>query len=395
MTAALGFTVSPSELGNHANVVSQLADQMGHTLGTAQQASLGSNAFGEIAVALSFANIIKQVASPGMSALSEAQSMLNLVNATMKITAGNYSATELTNLTRFQPGNMNITSAGASINPLTGQPNGTNGTNGSGGARSGANILNDVSSLEKDISGGNWIQGGLAAMNVIRDIGSILSNPVGAIMQFGFSFLMNAIKPLQQAIGWLVGNPGQVASYGNSWQGVAHSVTQIGSTFSATLSKDTANWTGATADNYRAFATDKINTLSAVSTATKAIGNATQVIGQLVQKVQGIIKQLVSQAMGQIVQTAAAASFMISIPVVVAKVVQEVISWMQKIADVIKMLTSAFNTLQPLLSGVSQLLSASHTSLSSGVAPLSPIAQQSVPGINLPTPVGRVAPITT
>lgn len=390
MTAALGFTVSPSELQNHANVVSQLADQMGHALGSAQQATLGGNAFGEIAVALSFANIIKQVASPGMSALSQAQSMLNLVNSTIKITAGNYSSVEQTNMTRFQPGNMNIASSGTSINPLTGQPN----SNTVGGARSGANILNDVSSLEKDISGGNWIQGGLAAMNVVRDIGSILSDPVGAIMQFGFSFLMNAIKPLQQAIGWLVGNPGQVTQYGNQWQGVASSVLQIGNTFSSTLSKDTANWTGATADNYRAFANDKINTLSAVSTATKAIGNATQVIGQLVQKVQNIIKQLVSQAMSQIVQTAAAASFMISIPVVVARVVQEVISWMQKIADVIKMLTSAFNTLQPLMSGLQQLFGASHQSLSSGVAPLSSIPQQSVPGINLPTPVGRVAPVT-
>lgn len=390
MTAALGFTVSPNELQNHANVVGQLSDQMGHTLGTAQQATLGGNAFGEIAVALQFANIIKQVASPGMSSLSQAQSMLNLVNSTIKITAGNYSAVEQTNMTRFQPGNMNITGSGTSINPLTGQPN----SNTVGGARSGANILNDVSSLEKSISGGNWIQGGLAAMNVVRDIGSILSNPVGAIMQFGFGFLMNAIKPLQQAIGWLVGNPSQVASYGNQWQGVASSVNQIGNTFSSTLSKDTANWTGASANNYRAVATDKINTLGAVSTATKAIGNATQVIGQLVQKVQAIIKQLVSQAMGQIVQTASAASFMITIPVVVAEVVQQVISWMQKIASVIQMLTSAFNTLQPLMSGLSQLFGASSKSLSSGVAPLSSIPQQSVPGINMPTPVGRVAPIT-
>jgi len=255
--------------------------------------------------------------------------------------------------------------------------------------------MNDVSSLEKDISGGNWIQGGLAAMNVIRDIGSILSNPVGAIMQFGFSFLMNAIKPLQQAIGWLIGNPGQVSQYGSQWQGVAGSVMQIGNTFSQTLNKDTANWTGVTANNYRSYANNQINTLSAVSTATKAIGNATQVIGQLVQKVQAIIKQLVSQAMGQIVQTAAAASFMISIPVVVAKVVQEVISWMQKIADVIKMLTSAFNTLQPLMSNLQQLFGATHTTMSSGVQPISAIPQQSVPGINLPTPVNRVAPIIT
>ncbi len=388
MTAALGYTVSPTELRSHANVVAQLTDQLGHTLGSAQQATLGGQAFGEIAVALAFANLIKSVAQPGISALSQAQTMLSTINRTISTTATNYDTVEQSNSSRFQPGSTSGSSA-TSTNPLIKSSSAAKSGN------NGASILTDVSSLEKDISSGSWIQAGMAGMKVVSDVGQIMANPIGAVTSFGLNFLVQHVKPLQEAVGWLVGNPGQVSAYGGSWQSVAQSVTQIGSTFASSVSKDTANWTGQAADNYRAYANDKVNTLNAVAAATKAIGGATQVIGQLVQKVRGIIQDLVSKAMQQIIQTALSASFMITIPVVVAEVVREVVDWMQKIASVIKQLTSAFSTLQPLMGSLQQLFGATSKSMSSGVAPLAAIAPAAVPGISLPTPLGRVAPVVT
>lgn len=404
MTTALGssgsgYTVVTSELRDHANVLSQLAGQMGQASSTAQSSVLGSNAFGEIAVALGFVNLIKSVASPGVNSLQQAQQALNLLNTTIKTTAQNYDSVEQNNMSRFMPSTSgSLTGSSSSTSLLSG----TNSLFGSTTTKPttsnnnhGANILNDVNSLEKDISSGNWIQAGLAGMKVVQDIGSIMSDPIGAVVSFGFNFLVNAVKPLHDAIGWLVGNPSQVAGYGNSWQGVAKSVLQIGNTLNQSLNKSTVNWTGAAADSYKATANDKINTLGAVSSATNAIGQATQVVGQLVQKVQQIIKNLVSQAMGQIIQTASAASFMITIPVVVAEVVREVISWMQKIASVIQMLSSTFGKLLPLLTQLAQLFGTTSKSLSSGVQPLSAISPAPVQGITLPTPVARVAPITT
>jgi uncharacterized protein YukE len=186
-----------------------------------------------------------------------------------------------------------------------------------------------------------------------------------------------------------------VSQYGSGWQNIAKTVTQAGTLYNQTLGKDTANWTGAAADSYRATATDKINTLQALSSAAKAVGNATQVVGQLVGKVQKIIQDMVSKAMQQIIQTAMSASFMITIPVVVAEVVQEVVSWMSKIADIIKTLTSAFNTLQPLVGGLTQLFGTANKSLPTGVQPLPTLAPAPVSGISMPTPVGRTAPLLT
>jgi hypothetical protein len=387
MTSALGFTVVPSELATHANVLNQLSGQVGQAQGQAQSAMLGGQAFGVISVALAFANLIKGAATPGISALSQAQSVLSTLSKTISTTATNYGNVEQSNASRFQAGGLTGT-PGSSTNSLFGTT-----TPNAASKNSGASILTDVSSLEKDISSGNWIQGGLAGMKVVSDIGGIMSNPIGAVTQFGFNFLIQHVKPLQEAVGWLVGSPGQVSQYGSSWQNVAKTVMQAGTLYNQTLGKDTANWTGAAANSYHATANDKINLLSAVSSATSAVGNATQVVGQLVGKLQKMIQDMVSKAMQQIIQTAMGASFMISIPVVVSEVVQEVVSWMKKIADVIKMLTTAFNTLQPLLSGVTQLFGTANKSLGSGVQALPTIAPAPVAGISMPTPVGRTSPL--
>lgn len=397
MSTALGtggsgsFTVVPSELTTHANSLSSLSGQLGQTVTQAEKAVLGSQAFGVIAVALAFANIIKAVSSPGTSALSQATSVLSTISNTIKITNTNYTNAEQGNTNRFLPSTTGLSST--STNPLGSLTSGTSSTTTTKSGNNGASILTDVSSLEKDISGGNWLQGAMAGMKVLSDVNQIMTNPIGAVTAFGFNFLIQHVKPLQEAVGWLVGSPGQVNSYASQWLSISKSVGTISTQLSKTLSQDTANWTGAAADSYKATATDKINTISSLSTATQAIGNATQMVGQFVQQMENTIKKMVSDAMTQIIQTAMAASFMISIPVVVARVVQEVVSWMQKIANIIKQVTSVFNTLQPLMGLLQQLLGTAQKSLSTGVQPLATIPTATVPGITMPTQTARTAPL--
>lgn len=392
MTDSGGFTVVPSELQTHSNTVTQLGGQMNSVISSAQSNVLGSQAYGVIAIALAFANIIKAVSSPGVSSLSTAQSMLNTISQTINITNKNYNNVDQSNANRFQPSTSGLSSStsssGASLFGL-----GTTTSTAGHTTNNGASILTDVSSLQSSISGGNWIQGGMAAMKVMSDVNAIMSNPVGAVVSFGFNFLVQHVKPLQEAVGWFSGNPAQVGQVASQWMSIGKSVGQISTQLSSSISKDTANWTGAAADSYRAIANDKVNTLNAVASATSTIGQGTQVIGQLTQKIQNTIQNMVSQAMGQIIQTAAAASFMVSIPVVVARVIQEVVSWMQKIMDVVKTVTSAFSALQPLMGQLQQLFGTANKSMTSGIQSLPTIAPAAVPGITLPTPTGRVAPV--
>jgi hypothetical protein len=382
MTAP-GFQVVTSDLRTHADVASQVADLLGQARNSGQQAALGDQAFGHIGVALLFSQLLRSAAGPAINLLAQAEATMTAISKNVSTVAANYDTVEHTNTSRFQPGTGTTTPIGQQPG-LTALAKPT--------AKSGGNIVTDVTSLEKDIASGNWVQAGLAGMNIVSDVSKILSDPVGAILQYGLSFLMQAVKPLQQAVTWLVGNPSQVASFGNAWHGVSQSVGQAGTTFTNSVTANTASWSGQTADNYKAYAAGQANALTATTSATRTIGSVTQSIGTLVSNVQNLIKQMVSKAMSQIIQTALGASFMITIPVIVAKVVNDVVSWMKKIADVINQLTSSLRQLQPLVGNLTQLVSAVRQVMSSGSKPLAAIPAQSVPGITMPTPLAKILP---
>lgn len=382
-SAAQGFHVVTADLRTHANVLSQVADLLGHAHGSGQQAALGDQAFGQIAVSLMFSQLVKSVAGPGVTVLAQAQATMATINRDVTTVASNYDTVEGNNTSRFRPGT-------STASPQSNPTSPTAATSKTG--HSGGNILNDVTSLEKDISSGNWVQASFAGLNVASDAAKILADPVSAVLRYGLNFLVQHVKPLQDAVGWLVGNPGQVSAFGSAWHGVSQSVGQASGTFASSLAKDTASWSGQAGDNYRRYATDKVATLTAASSATNTIGSVTQSIGTLVGNVQSLIKNMVSQAMGQIIQTALSASFMVTIPVVVAKVVNDVLSWMRKIASVINQLTSSLRQLQPLLGNLTQLFGSIQQALSSGSRPPAAVTSQAVPGITMPTSLARVLP---
>lgn len=374
--SAAGFEVVTADLRTHANVAAQVSDLLGTAHTTGQQAALGDQAFGQIAVALLFGQLVKTAAGPALNVVMQAQSTMAAISKNINTTAANYDTVDHDNAARFQPG-----SGTATATPSASAPNPPAKP---AAGRSG-NIVNDVTSLEKDIASGNWVQAGLAGLNIVSDVSKILSDPVGAITQYGLGFLMQAVKPLQQALSWLVGNPAQVSAYGGAWHGVSQSIGQAGTTFTSSVASSTASWTGQTADGYRSYASGQSAALAALTSVTRTVGSVTQAIGQLVAKVQNLIKQLVSQAMSQVIQDALGASFMITIPVVVAKAVNDVLSWMKKIADVINQLTGSLRQLQPLISSLTGLVGAVRQLMSSGSKPLAPISSQPVSGISLPT----------
>lgn len=375
MTAP-GFQVRTADLRTHATVTAEVAELLGSAHTAGQQTILGDQAFGQIGVALLFSELLRTAAGPAITVLAQAQATMTSISKNVATAAANYDTVDRTNVDRFQPGTGTATTTTPSS--ATTLPKAAAG-------RSGADIVNDVHSLEQDISSGNWVQAGLAGLDIVSDVTKILSDPVGAILQYGLSFLLKAVKPLQQAVTWLVGNPGQVSAYGSSWHGVSQSVGQADTTFLNSLTTNTASWTGQAAANYKSYAGAQSRALVAASAATGTLGSVTRSIGTLVGNVQDLIKQLVSKAMAQIIQTATASGFMITIPVIVAKVVTDVVNWMKKIAGVINELTSSLRSLRPLIGNLTQLVGSIQTLLSSGGKPLSAISGQSVPGIALPS----------
>jgi hypothetical protein len=99
---------------------------------------------------------------------------------------------------------------------------------------------------------------------------------------------------------------------------------------------------------------------------------------------RNLIRDLVTQAMGQIVQTALRALAVVTIPVVAYQVATQVASWMRKIADTVKMLTSSLSKLQPMMAKLQELWTSIKQALA-GTRTAETVAADATHGIELPT----------
>jgi uncharacterized protein YukE len=99
-----GYTVATAELRTHAGVLDQLAGTLGQCLSAAQQVTLSDDAYGQLPVSAAFAALVRSVASPGVTALTQAQSTLSTVSRAITATAANYDAVEQGNTGKFAGG---------------------------------------------------------------------------------------------------------------------------------------------------------------------------------------------------------------------------------------------------------------------------------------------------
>ena len=253
----------------------------------------------------------------------------------------------------------------------------------------GINLLDDAVGIRDGISSGSWMATGLSVVSTGMDTLTMVINPVATVVSYGLNFLIERVKPLQDALNWLAGDAAQVSAYGGTWQNVSRTTQQAATSFVNSLTKDTASWIGTAADTYRADAKSKIDALNAAATASGAVGSATQLIGSMVNAVRGMIRDLVTQAVGQVVQTALRALLVVTIPIVAYQAASQIATWMRKIADMVKQLTSSMAKLQPLMTKLQELWTSIKQALSGTARTAETVAADAAHGIDLPpaTPI--------
>ena len=53
---------------------------------------------------------------------------------------------------------------------------------------------------------------------------ALVSDPVGALLQYGIAWLIAHVKPLSEALDWLAGDPAQITAHAQTWRNVAVSL---------------------------------------------------------------------------------------------------------------------------------------------------------------------------
>ncbi|MDG4757445.1 hypothetical protein [Micromonospora sp. WMMD710] len=74
-------------------------------------------------------------------------------------------------------------------------------------------ICEDIELITQGIRNGSWIDGSLGVVSAGLDALALVSDPVGALLQYGIAWLIEHVKPLSEALDWLAGNPAEITAH--------------------------------------------------------------------------------------------------------------------------------------------------------------------------------------
>jgi hypothetical protein len=134
----------------------------------------------------------------------------------------------------------------ATVNPLVAAA-----ADGPPDAWSGVWIAEDIELIAQGVRDGSWIDGSLGVVGAGLDALALISDPVGALLQYGVAWIIEHVKPLSEALDWLAGDPGQIAGHAQTWRNVAGDLRADADELIRAARLDASEWTGAAADAYR------------------------------------------------------------------------------------------------------------------------------------------------
>ncbi|TDD06861.1 hypothetical protein E1181_11245 [Saccharopolyspora terrae] len=247
-------------------------------------------------------------------------------------------------------------------NPLVEkQPESNDGfiTQGSGDAgwASGIGIaesVNDVSSLNE---GSSWVESGLAYGGLAMEGISLAVDPIGTLLSYGLSWLIEHVQPLKEALDWFAGDPDGVAAYGKTWENVSKAVEQAASQYKDAVKADTASWTGAAGDAYRRTAAEKGEALDGAAKLAGTISSVVTIMGEVVSFVREFVRDLVADCISRLITYALEALLppIASLAWVIPQAIAFISKTVTKIADIVGKLTRTISNVSPKLAKLAEV----------------------------------------
>lgn len=215
------------------------------------------------------------------------------------------------------------------------------------GAWAGVAIAEDIEQIVLGVRSGSWIDGALGAASAGLDALALISDPAGALLQYGIAWLMEHVTPLSEALDWLAGDPAQIAAHAQTWRNVAGRLADEADELIRAVRWDVSEWAGAAADTYRAHAGRRADTLRALGHASEGMALMTEGAGMLIGTVRVMVRDGIATLVSRLVVYAAelVASLGVATPLVVEQVTTLCASWAARIGRWLKQLISSLRRL--------------------------------------------------
>jgi uncharacterized protein YukE len=208
-------------------------------------------------------------------------------------------------------------------------------------------IAEDIELIAQGVRNGSWVDGTLGVVGAGLDGLALVSDPVGALLQYGIAWLIEHVKPLSEALDWLAGDPAGIAAHARTWRSTASSLTTEAEALSQAVREDVETWSGSAAEAYRSWAAHREQSLRALGQASETMALITEGAGALIGTVRMMVRDAVATVVsrlivyaGELIATAGLAT-----PVVAEQVATLCAAWGAKIARWLKALLSSLRKL--------------------------------------------------
>ncbi len=235
-------------------------------------------------------------------------------------------------------------------------------------------LAEDVEAIHQGVTSGSWIDTTLGGVGAGLDTLAAVSDPLGTLMQYGLSWLMEHIRPLSEALDWLAGDPAQIASHSQTWRNVASSLRSDVSTFGQGAATGVSGWQGTAATAYQMWASHQQTLLGGLASAADTMASISDGVAYLIAGVRVMVRDAIATVVSRAIDYAGEEffSFGLATPWVIEQVSTLVASWSARIGrwitalrDSVGRLTSMMGRLGEIIEALKKLLRDDRGSISS------------------------------
>ena len=208
-------------------------------------------------------------------------------------------------------------------------------------------IAEDIELIAQGVQNGSWIDGTLGAVGAGLDGLALVSDPAGALLQYGIAWLIEHVRPLSEALDWLAGDPAQITAQADTWRNVAGALTGNAQSLADAVRADLSDWSGTAAAAYHGWAARREQTLRTLARASDTMALITEAAGTLIGTVRLLVRDAVATVVsrligyaGELIATAGLAT-----PLVVEQVTTLCASWGARIARWLRALIASLRKL--------------------------------------------------
>ncbi|MEU5903294.1 WXG100 family type VII secretion target [Micromonospora sp. NPDC047467] len=210
-------------------------------------------------------------------------------------------------------------------------------------------ICEDIELIAHGVRNGSWIDGSLGVVSAGLDALALVSDPVGALLQYGIAWLIEHVKPLSEALDWLAGDPAQITAHAQTWRNVAASLRDEAATLARAVRTDVATWGGSAGPAYRTWAGEQQQAIIGLAQGADAMAAITEGTAGLVAAVRLLVRDAIATCVSRLIVYAGELVITggLATPLVVEQVTTTVASWGARIARLLRGLLASLRRLIP------------------------------------------------